>query len=842
MVTTVAGQAGVMGSTNGKGTAALFNTPTGLAFDATNGQLYIGDANNGSIRVFSLATAQVSTLVTGFSQPDGLVYDGTGTLYVADAGSRRISAVDVATKTLTPIAGSARGFSDGVGAAAHFDSIGPVTLLGGALYVGDTLGLRKIDLASKAVSTLAVRGGEARSIIGVVPDGAGQLLLSVESDSAIWRLDPSDGAGALVAGPDGFGSGNADGAGSAARFFNPGDVVADATGGVYVSDVANSEIRKLDLSTGGVSTFVGTAWNAGDVDGTGRAARMDHPSSIASDHAGTLYIVEPIAGTVRKWVTATNALTTLAGKAYYPGVADGVGTAARFNAPTASCFDTGALYVVDQVNHDVRKVTVASGAVERIAGLGEEPGGLDGVGSAARFNQPSGIACDGAGYVYVADMGNKAIRRIELSSGTVDTVAGAIGAAGEVDMPGSAARFTSPTEMVYAGGYLYVVDDGYTNLHVRKIQLGTWDVQTIATSTLAGQNFYGIAVDGGGNVYVSDKQYGSSIVYEVVGGALTAIAGSSSGNGLSIDGTGSAANFFAAAGMTIDGNALYVADPSADLVRKIDLTTVTASSPLGLGPDSPNVDGSGANAFVYQPGGLTLAGADTLVVADTWSLDTIGLPAADLSLAAGAYGFYGGVDGVGGAARVSPSAVVYDGSGTIYFTGANTVRRYVIASGQVDTIAGLEGANGSADGSKDVARFYWPKGIAADGAGNLYVSDTQNHTIRKVVIATGETSTLAGVATMYGAVDGVGAAARLFLPMGLVYDGKGSLYVADSQNGAIRKIDVATANVTTFAGLLGQKGLQPGPLPARLNAPRGLALLPDGGLVVTDEQAVLVLH
>jgi sugar lactone lactonase YvrE len=234
--------------------------------------------------------------------------------------------------------------------------------------------------------------------------------------------------------------------------------------------------------------------------------------------------------------------------------------------------------------------------------------------------------------------------------------------------------------------------------------------------------------------------------------------------------------------------------------------------------------------------------ANTLVVADTTSLDQIALPAASLTVAAGAVGYGGALDGVGTAARLNARAMVWDPSGTLYFTGTSSVRRWVAATGQVDTLAGKEGSNGSTDATGSAARFYWPRGITSDGAGNLYVSDTYNHTIRKVVIATGEVTTFAGTATMFGAVDGVGANARFSLPLAIVADGKGSLFVADSQNGAIRRIELATAAVTTYVGVLGEKGLQPGALPAHLNAPRGLALLPDGGLAVTDEQAVLVVH
>jgi sugar lactone lactonase YvrE len=842
-VTTVAGLAGAAGFTNGAGGAARFNAPTGMAFDAAKARLYIGDANNGAIRVYDPASTQVTTLTSSLFQPDGLVFDGGGTLYVADAGSHQVWSVDTSTQAVTLLAGAGRGFRDGVGPLAHFDAPSPIALEGGALFVGDTLGLRKVDLSSKQVSTVPVRGGDARMLTGALGDGQGHVLAFAGSDAAILKVAAATGATSVVAGPDGLGLGNVDAIGAAARFFDPGDLVATPAGALYVSDASNSEVRRVDLSTAMVATVVGTPAQD-DTDGVGRQARMYYPTSLASDHAGAIYVVEPNSSTIRKWVAATNTLTTLAGSRNLPGSADGVGAAARFNTPMAACADGGALYVSDQLNHTIRKITVASGTVETLAGTAEEPGAADGVGPAARFNQPAGLACDGAGYVYVADVGNYAIRRIELASKTVDTVAGALGAKGEVDLPGAAARFTAPGEMTFAGGFLYVIDNGYVNLHVRKIQLGTWNVQTIAISTLSGQEFYGLAVDGSGVVYVSDKEFGNSTVATVAAnGTLTPFAGSNAtGNGLVIDGAGTAANFFGAAGMVYDGSALFVAEPQAMVVRRIDPATAMVTSAFGVSPDSPNVGGTGGNAFVAQPAGLALVDASTLFVADSSSLDKVTLPGASLTVAAGAVGYSSAVDGIGTAARLYARGMVYDGAGTIYFAGANTVRRYVVASGQVDTIAGLETTTGSTDGTGSAARFYWPQGLAADGAGNLYVSDTRNHTIRKLVIATGEVSTFAGTATMFGGADGVGASARFALPMGIVGDGKGSLFVADSENGAIRRIEIATRAVTTYVGVLGERGLQSGALPAHLNTPRGLALLPDGGLAVTDEQAVLVVH
>lgn len=838
-VTTVAGQAGVAGFANDKGTAALFSATTGLAFDAARQILYIGDNHNAAIRTYDPATTQVSTLTNQLMQPDGLAYDGNGKLYVVDANA--VFTVATADGTVTRLAGSGRGVRDGMGLQAHFEAPSSLALEGGALYVGDTLALRKIDLASATVTSQPLRDGFAGMLNGVVGDGQGHLFVTSGSDFSIRRVDPASGTDAIVAGPDGSGTGNVDGVGEAARFSNPGHVAAGPSGAVYVSDSTNAEVRKVDLTSTGVSTLVGNAWQALDVDGSGRQV-VTYPAAIASDHAGTMYIVEPASHTVRAWNLASNAVKTLAGRAGFIGVVDGTGGAARFDYPVGACVDGGALYVADQNNFTVRKIVIATGAVTTIAGLGEEQGTADGVGAAARFGAPAGIACDGAGHVYVSDRIGFAIRRINLATAAVDTPVGMLGKSGYVDMPGAAARFTLPEAMAYAGGLLYVVDLQGTTVHLRKINVATWDVSTSSTSTRGGS---GVAVDASGNVYLSDSTFGDAGIFKVgSGGSLTEIAGSSStGIGLVIDGVGAAANFFDAAGMAYDGNALYVADPSGGVVRRVDLGNNMVTTPVGVTPDMPYTSGAGRSVALDKPLGLALANDSTLVVADASSLDSVALPGASVTVSAGKIGYGGGMDGVGSGASVWPAGVVSDGAGTIYFTGANTVRRYVVASGQVATLAGTEGMNGSMDGTKSAARFYWPQGIALDHAGGvLYVSDTQNHTIRKVVIATGEVTTLAGTAGRFGAVDGVGAAARFFYPRGLAYDGKGSLFVADSENGAIRRIDVATMAATTYAGVLGEKGLQPGPLPAHLNAPVGVAILPDGGLVVTDEQALFVVH
>jgi hypothetical protein len=188
--------------------------------------------------------------------------------------------------------------------------------------------------------------------------------------------------------------------------------------------------------------------------------------------------------------------------------------------------------------------------------------------------------------------------------------------------------------------------------------------------------------------------------------------------------------------------------------------------------------------------------------------------------------------------------VASDGAGSLFVTAYedSTIGKVVLATGAVTILAGTPGQSGSSDGIGASARFSLPTGIASDRAGQLFVTDQDNQTIRKVIIATGEVTTLAGSPRQLGSSDGIGASARFALPTGVASDGAGNLFVADSGNHTIRKIALGTGAVTTVVGSPNRKGVVLGPLPGRLRYPWGLALGPAGELFIADvdEHAVLV--
>ncbi len=328
-----------------------------------------------------------------------------------------------------------------------------------------------------------------------------------------------------------------------------------------------------------VSTLAGNT-TSGSSNGTGTAASFNFPTNVATDVVGNVYVADFTNNMIRK-ISPSGVVTTVAGSTT-SGSADGIGTAASFNGPYGLAVDTlGNIFVADAYNNKIRKITSA-GVVSTFAG-NLISGSTNGNGTAASFNNPGGLAIDDNGNLYVADRDNHMIRKIS-STGLVTTLAGNT-TLGSANGTGTAASFNQPHAVaVDSLGNVYVADRG--NNKIRKIT-ATGLVTTVAGSGVFGNangsttaaSFYypsGIAVDDSGYLYVAD--YINNTIRKIDNtGFVSTYAGFPTASG-SNNGVASSARFYYPSGVTVSATGiLYVADQGNNMIRKIANCTPNSS-------------------------------------------------------------------------------------------------------------------------------------------------------------------------------------------------------------------------------------------------------------------------
>lgn len=329
--------------------------------------------------------------------------------------------------TVTTVAGNGGfGFDNGPGLNSAFSVMtGIEVTVTGEILVADRQNfvIRHID-KDLNVTTYAGNGVEGDTD-GTLANARFDLPTGVVSNSdfsivyvadmrnhRIRKLGPGDDVSTVAGSTPGLENGDV----SVAQFSVPWDVVIDSQGNLFITDSNNHRIRKIDLSTGQVTTFAGTgtggAGQGGFADGPGNTARFNTPRGLAIDADDNLYVADAGNNRIRK-VDPSGNVTTLAGSGIL-GFTNGAGNEARFRFPTGVEVDAnGVVYVVDQNNNSIRRVDT-SGKVTTIAGDGVF-GNTDGVGEAARFGTPEGIAIDANGDLYITDLNNSVIRKIVVS-------------------------------------------------------------------------------------------------------------------------------------------------------------------------------------------------------------------------------------------------------------------------------------------------------------------------------------------------------------------------------------------------------------------------------------------
>ncbi len=489
---------------------------------------------------------------------------------------------------------------------------------------------------------------------------------------------------------------------------------------------------------------------------------------------------DSVTNTIRFYDLSTTSVTTIAGNPGDAGFLNSNGGApSLFNDPTALSLDddAGMLYVADTLNCAIRSVDLATLNVSTLAGRGHcDGGGVDGDAGTATFLYPRGVAVDGAGNLLVADTGDDTIRRISLATGIVTTIAGKEGVALDADGMGTGATFDGPLGLALDGvGSLYITDPDAGS--IRRMVLDGGTVLTLVSGKVTADAGLGeptgVAYGGTpGTLFVT----GNDAIWFTDGGMLSTVVGMPGGAGNS-DALG---HFNSPGGLVnvVSQGKLLVADTGNDTIRVVDLALGSVVTPAGTAPHPGASDDAGALATFDLPGGIASDGIN-LYVADT---------------------------------------------------GSNTIRQVTLAGGIVSTLAGVAFDAGSNDGVGTTARFNGPTGLAYDGFGNLFVSDTGNDTIREIALDGGDVTTVAGTAGVAGDAGGPPLTATFNEPTGLALSvANGYLAVADTNNASISQIAYSNGQLGTVSFLAGKDTGNTVALPTGITVVDGYVVFTDRG-------------
>jgi hypothetical protein len=668
-------------------------------------------------------------------------------------------------------------------------------------YIWKLNGTALPSVSAGFASTNTCRGdvtysnGNATITLSNVTAGCNGLLVTVEVDNTILPKALSNGATltvnavtqtlSLLAGAIG-GSGSVDGAGDLARVgLNPENGLAvDGAGNAYFSEAISGRVRKV--TPAGVVTTI-----------AGASTALRGPAGVAVDSAGNVFVAERNAGRILRISPA----------------GDLVVWAQFLSVPTHLAIDAANnLYVTSETGSRdglISKVSPnQSISTFHLLGSGEYMGAI-------------AVASNGS-VVYGVGGGTLDGTVVSITSGgTLNILAGSAGEVGNVDGPAAAARFGGINGLaIGTAGALFATDGN--NQSIRRIEPGTGAVVTVSGAwsfpvvprdgegTAVGRYEFpgGIGAGPGGDLLVGDVA-----TLRKLQTTPTYVVSTLAGKWLQTGGNGSIGF---ALDVALDGNGnAYVA--GLDRIYKV--------TPAGAVTTHATIP---ARYLAFDRTNNVLVAASTSRI---WRVTTAVTPViADLAGMNPGY-----VDATGAnASFVQIGGLAADAAGNVFVAErlSHTIRR-VTPQGVVITYAGAQDQAGVSDGAATAARFNSPSGLAVDGSGNLLVADSGSLTIRRITIA-GFVSTLAG-GTAPGSVDGTGLAAR-FRSLGrLALDGNGNLLIGDGST--LRRMNAANV-VTTVMGVDAENSVRLGASP-RLNAINGLAVRPDGKLVLTSEAAVL---
>jgi hypothetical protein len=603
-------------------------------------------------------------------------------------------------------------------------------------------------------------------------------------------------------------------------------VAVDAQGNIYATDTTNQVIRRVDGRTGIITTVAGngtacsggTAPNCGD-GGLATSAQLNAPRGIAVDSSGNIYIADYNDHRIRMVSATTGYISTIVGKGTTCSPTTGAcgdggqATAALLTNPSAVALDgLGNLYIADTYDHKIRKVVLKTGIISTVAGTGTSGySGDNAAATLAMLNLPIGLTCDAVGNIYLSDSGtnNYRIRMIQVSTGNISTIAGT-GTQGTV---------------VSTNG-----DGG------------------LATSALM-DNPYNLAVDLKGNLYVIDSGY--SEVREILAtatgasptfGNIIAFAGGAGAGSSFADGIPpTAAKLTGCNGVAIDsfGNVI-IGDTFDARIRRV--TVVPPLNTTAVGSTSATATFSTQDQVSDRITGFAMASGFTEFTPMTYA-------ALQAELSGACTGILHSAQVCQETATFTPKypglrtgvlnlTDYYSNPVSLGLVGYGLASAIAFTPGTISTVAGNGIAAFSGDGGAATsAALNTPTNAVVDAANNIYMVDAGNHVIRRID-STGKITTYVGTGgtSGYSGDGSVATGAVLNSPQSVVLDAAGNLYIADTGNNAIRVVLEATGKITTVAGGngAGYSGDGSAATSAKLASPSGVAIDVIGNLYIAD--------